>query len=97
MELANSFKEPQEIAFGEGSPRQSWMARMCFGKATVDYSLQCSTSTGRSDRGLQYLEGTWQQLWYCRKDGGDDVFRIRPTGRCAIRYKVDTYWTLVSR
>ncbi|KLO11866.1 S-adenosyl-L-methionine-dependent methyltransferase [Schizopora paradoxa] len=30
MELANSFKQPQEIAFGEGGPGQSWMARMCF-------------------------------------------------------------------
>lgn len=34
MELRNSFREPAEIAFGEGGPGQSWMARMCFGILT---------------------------------------------------------------
>ena len=31
MELRNSFREPAEVAFGQGGPGQSWMARMCFG------------------------------------------------------------------
>ncbi|KLO18675.1 S-adenosyl-L-methionine-dependent methyltransferase [Schizopora paradoxa] len=30
MELRNSFREPAEVAFGQGGPGQSWMARMCF-------------------------------------------------------------------
>jgi len=30
LELRNSFREPAEIAFGEGGPGHSWMARMCF-------------------------------------------------------------------
>lgn len=31
FELMNEDKEPQDIAFGDGGPGQSWLARMCFG------------------------------------------------------------------
>lgn len=32
FEVMNEQRVPQEIAFGEGTPWQSWVARMCFGQ-----------------------------------------------------------------
>lgn len=32
FEIMNEERVPQEIAFGEGAPWQSWVARMCFGQ-----------------------------------------------------------------
>lgn len=31
LEVHNEYGQPQEIAFGEGEPGQSWLARALFG------------------------------------------------------------------
>ena len=64
----NEHRVPQEIAFGEGAPGQSWFARMCFGTLfnaipLPSLSLDAEAYNSMKTRGSAVDSGIMLQRW----------------------------------